>query len=155
MTNEMQQKPQLLSWLLKGIPVIAHHGTLETEVAGLSADSRATRPGDLFFALPGQHVDGHRFVAEALAQGAAAALVQTPGDWDGNWVVVPDSLEAMAIATANFYEHPAEALQLIAVTGSNGKTTCAFLIEALLQAAGKTPGLLSTIEYRGPGWSEP
>jgi len=155
MTKGMQRKPQPLSRLLKGIPVIAHHGNLEIEVAGLSADSRATRPGDLFFALPGQHADGHRFVADALAQGAPAALVQTPGDWDGNWVVVPDSLEAMAIATANFYEHPAEALQLIAVTGSNGKTTCAFLIEALLRTAGKTPGLLSTIEYRCPEWSEP
>ncbi len=131
------------------------HGSLEIEVTGLSADSNSTRPGDLFFALAGQHVDGHRFVPQAMERGAAAAIVQTPEAWGGNWVVVPDSLEAMARVTANFYEHPAEALKLIAVTGSNGKTTCAYLIEALLQAAGQRPGLLSTVEYRCPGWSEP
>ena len=150
MAAAMKPRRQPLSRLLKGIAVKSYHGTLEAEVTGLSANSKSTQPEDLFFALPGQHTDGHRFIPQALDRGAAAALVQSPGEWAGNWIAVADSLHAMATVTANFYDHPANAFQLIAVTGSNGKTTCTYLIEALLRAAGKTPGLLSTIEYRCP-----
>jgi len=148
-----QERP--LRELLEGVTVQASGGDLETPIKGLAIDSRFTGEGDLFIALPGQHVDGHDFIPQAIERGVAAIIVQSPGSWKGPWVSVPDSLDALARISANFYEHPARSLNLIAVTGSNGKTTCTYLIEAQLQAAGRVSGRLSTTEYHCPGWSQP
>lgn len=140
--------------LIKGVDAVRVQGSLDTPVRGLCADSRQARPGDLFFALPGEHTDGHRFIPAALQKGVSAVVAERPGDWGECWIQTPDCLEAMARISASYYGCPAERLNLIAITGSNGKSTCTYLTESLLREAGRKAGMLTTIEYRCPGWSE-
>jgi UDP-N-acetylmuramoyl-L-alanyl-D-glutamate--2,6-diaminopimelate ligase len=117
------------------------------EVRGLAYDSRAVEPGTLFFAIPGIHVDGHDYVPQAIDRGALAVVVEheLPG------VVVPQlvvarSRDALADAADTWYDHPSRKLQVIGITGTDGKTTTAFLAEAMLRAAGRRPGLVGTVE---------
>jgi UDP-N-acetylmuramoyl-L-alanyl-D-glutamate--2,6-diaminopimelate ligase len=117
-------------------------------------DSREVQPGDLFVALRGQRTDGHDYVQEAFKRGAAAALVEEPISGPA-WAVVPETLPALALAARGVYGAPAEQLELIGVTGSNGKTTTTYIIEALCSRAGRKVGLLGTTEYRWPGFSKP
>ena len=109
----------------------------DREIAEVRDDSRQVQAGDLFVALPGQSVDGHRFVADAAARGAAAAVVEHPVPLPQ----APDSFiqlqvksaaQALAILAANRYGRPADVLTLVGVTGTNGKTTTNFLVESIL-----------------------
>jgi UDP-N-acetylmuramoyl-L-alanyl-D-glutamate--2,6-diaminopimelate ligase len=150
----MEKKAKTLEQLLEGVTRKAIRGDSGVLITGVTDDSRAVKPGDLFIARRGEHVDSHLFVQNAFNQGAVAAIVEQEGPWSGVWVQVEDSLEAMAYVAANFYDKPARDLNMIAITGSNGKTTCAYLTEALLVAAGRVPGVLGTIEYRCPFWKE-
>ena len=126
-------------WLQEGDP----------EVTGLAIDSRQVRPGDLFFALRGEQTDGHRFVDAALAQGAAAAVVEEAVEaGPGAILQVPSARRALAVLADRFYGGPWRALRMVGVTGTNGKTTTAYLIHAILEAAGWQPGLIGTVEYR-------
>lgn len=126
------------------------------EIAHVCEDSRQLRPGDLFVALNGQTVDGHRFLANARAAGAAAAVVAHPQAGLGlPQLVVRDTALALAQIAASFYGNPADGLTLIGVTGTNGKTTTTTLIESMLDDAGMKPGLLGTIAYRWGGRSQP
>jgi UDP-N-acetylmuramyl-tripeptide synthetase len=119
------------------------------EIAEVRDDSRAVGPGDLFVALRGQTVDGHKYLGTAFAQGAAAALVEVKDPAvDGLQIVVPSTARALALVAANRYGRPAEAMKLIGVTGTNGKTTTTFLVEALLRASGARPGVIGTVSYR-------
>ena len=115
------------------------------EIGGLAYDNRAVEPGTLFFCVPGFTRDGHEFAADAVARGAAALVVARPVDAGVPEVQVEDVRAAMAIAAARFYGDPTARLPIVGVTGTNGKTTTAFLVRALLEAAGRRCGLLGTV----------
>ncbi len=123
-------------------------GRASVELTDLAYDTRAVRAGSLFFCVPGERFDGHEFAREAVAQGAVALVVERPLDLDVPQLVVEDARRAMAVAANEFFEHPSEALEVAGVTGTNGKTTTAYLLYAVLDAAGRRPGLLGTVETR-------
>jgi len=116
------------------------------EFTGLAYDTRAVGPGTLFFCVPGFTRDGHDFAAEALARGAVALVVQRPLNLDVPQIEVPSVRAAMAPAAAAFYGDPTADLQIVGVTGTNGKTTTAFLVRALLEADRRQTGLLGTVK---------
>jgi UDP-N-acetylmuramoyl-L-alanyl-D-glutamate--2,6-diaminopimelate ligase len=130
-------------------------GAPGTPVSGLSYDSRDVSEGDLFFCIVGTRSDGHAFAGTAVAAGAAALVVERPTGAGVPEIVVSDSRRAMPLIAGEFLDHPASKLAMLGVTGTNGKTTTAFLIESILRAAGKTPGLIGTIETRIAGESRP
>ena len=115
-------------------------------ITDLAYDSRAARPGTLFFCVSGLQRDGHAFAPEAVARGAAALVVERPLGLGVPEVVVPSVRAAMAPAAARFYGDPSAELRVIGVTGTNGKTTTAFLVRALTEAAGDGCGLLGTVK---------
>jgi UDP-N-acetylmuramoyl-L-alanyl-D-glutamate--2,6-diaminopimelate ligase len=116
------------------------------EITGLAYDSREVRAGDLFFCVSGFRSDGHRFAPEAVRAGAAALVVERPLDLGVPEVVVASARAAMAPAAARFYGDPASTLRVVGVTGTNGKTTTAYLVRALLEAVGEQCGLLGTVK---------
>jgi UDP-N-acetylmuramoyl-L-alanyl-D-glutamate--2,6-diaminopimelate ligase len=124
-------------------------------VRDLAYDARATGPGALFFCVPGMRADGHDFAPQAVANGAVALVVERPLRLDVPQLVVPDSRRAMAVAADEFFGRPTEELAVAGVTGTNGKTTTAFLLYAALAAAGRRPGLLGTVETRVDGERRP
>ena len=118
------------------------------EISDLAYDARRVGPGALFVCVPGNKADGHDFAVQAVAQGASALIVERPLDLPLPQLLVGDAREAMALAADAFFEHPTRELEVVGVTGTNGKTTTAFLLFAILAAAGRRPGLLGTIENR-------
>jgi UDP-N-acetylmuramoyl-L-alanyl-D-glutamate--2,6-diaminopimelate ligase len=122
-------------------------------VAGLDYDSRRVQPGWLFFAFAGARADGRQFAEAALASGALAVVSELPApeNFAGAWIEVEHGRRALALAARNFYRRPDERLGLTGVTGTNGKTTTSFLIDALLRSAGNTTALIGTIEYHVAG----
>src|SRR5438067_3837825 len=125
------------------------------EIGDLAYDARAAEPGSLFFCVPGSRADGHEFAADAVANGAVALVVERPVDLHVPQLVVPDVRRAMAPLAEEFFGRPSEELQVAGVTGTNGKTTTAFLLYSILAAAGRRPGLLGTIESRVGGERRP
>jgi UDP-N-acetylmuramoyl-L-alanyl-D-glutamate--2,6-diaminopimelate ligase len=123
-------------------------GRATVELSDLAYDARAVAPGALFFCIPGARFDGHEFAADAVDRGAVALAVERPLTLDVPQVVVDDARRAMAPAAAEFFGRPTEQLEVVGVTGTNGKTTTAFLLHAILDAAGRKPGLLGTVETR-------
>ncbi len=125
-------------------------GPADLDVTGLAYDSRQVAPGHVFFALRGAAADGHRFVPEALARGARTIVSEEelplPPEIAG--VVVDDSRLALALAAAAYYGDPTATIPVIGVTGTNGKTTITYLLEAILRAAGKQPMVIGTVNYR-------
>ncbi len=115
-------------------------------VTGLTFDNRLVGPGTLFFCVPGFTRDGHDFAPDAVARGAAALVVQRPLGLGVPEVVVEDVRAAMAVAGALFYGDPTASLRVAGITGTNGKTTTAFLTRALLERAGIRTGLLGTVK---------
>jgi UDP-N-acetylmuramoyl-L-alanyl-D-glutamate--2,6-diaminopimelate ligase len=115
------------------------------EITGLAYDNRAVTPGTLFFCVPGFTRDGHDFAAEAIARGAAALVVERSLNLGAPEVRVPSVRAAMAPAASVFYGDPTASLQTVGVTGTNGKTTTAFLVRALLEADNRQTGLLGTV----------
>ncbi|HTA34081.1 MAG TPA: UDP-N-acetylmuramoyl-L-alanyl-D-glutamate--2,6-diaminopimelate ligase [Solirubrobacteraceae bacterium] len=116
------------------------------EITGLAYDSRDVAPGDLFFCVSGFRSDGHEFAAEAVRAGAAALVVERRLDLGLPEVLVESARAAMAPAAASFYGDPARELRVVGVTGTNGKTTTAYLVRALLEATGTQCGLLGTVK---------
>jgi UDP-N-acetylmuramoyl-L-alanyl-D-glutamate--2,6-diaminopimelate ligase len=123
------------------------------EVTGLAYDSRVVEKDFLFFAFRGSRVDGAGFAQEAMARGACAVVseLQRPVDFAGTWIEAEHGRRALAVAARNFYKHPDERIHFTGVTGTNGKTTTAFLVDAILREAGFVTGLIGTIEYRLAG----
>src|SRR5215207_942054 len=121
------------------------------EITDLAYDARRVTPGALFVCIPGLKADGHDFAPQAVANGAAALIVERGLDPSVPQLVVGDAREAMALAADAFFEHPTRELEVVGVTGTNGKTTTAFLLFSILAAAGRRPGLLGTIENRVGG----
>ena len=121
-------------------------GAPAVDIAGLAYDNRAVGPRDLFFCVRGFTRDGHEFAPDAVARGAAGLVVDHLLDVDIPQVVVPDVRQAMAPAAAAFYGNPTATLDLVGVTGTNGKTTTAHLTRSLLEADGRRTGLLGTVK---------
>jgi UDP-N-acetylmuramoyl-L-alanyl-D-glutamate--2,6-diaminopimelate ligase len=115
------------------------------EISSLAYDNRVVAEGTLFFCVPGYTRDGHDFAADAVARGAAALVVERPLNLGAAEVQVPSVRAAMAPAAARFYGDPTARLETVGVTGTNGKTTTAFLVRALLEASGRQTGLLGTV----------
>src|SRR4051794_22200234 len=118
---------------------------LGVEITDLAYDTRTVSPGALFFCVPGTNADGHDLAAEAAARGAVGLVVERRLDLDVPQLVVPSVREAMGPAAAEFFGDPSRAVEVAAVTGTNGKTTTAFLLHAILAAAGRQPALLTNI----------
>jgi UDP-N-acetylmuramoyl-L-alanyl-D-glutamate--2,6-diaminopimelate ligase len=124
------------------------------EIRQVACDSRKVQPRALFFALHGAKADGNEFIRDAVSRGAAAIASEEPAPAaipsSVVWIQVSEARKALAVAAANFFGHPAEALQLVAVTGTNGKTTTTSLIDAIVKASGAKTGLFGTIAYHTP-----
>jgi UDP-N-acetylmuramoyl-L-alanyl-D-glutamate--2,6-diaminopimelate ligase len=124
----------------------------DPEVTRVTGDSREVVPGAVFFALPGATRDGHDFIAEAARRGAVAVVAERAvPSANAALLLAPSTRRAMAIAAANFHGRPADGLLLAGVTGTNGKTTVAWLVEACARAAGVPAALLGTVAHRWPG----
>lgn len=117
-------------------------------VSGVSYDSRKVAPGDLFFCIPGTVTDGHSFAPVAVEAGASALCVQRPLEIEIPQLVVKEVRNAMPRVAARFFDEPAGELTLLGVTGTNGKTTTAFLLDSILRADGRQTGLIGTIHTR-------
>src|SRR2546421_7095745 len=118
------------------------------EIGDLAYDARAAGPGALFFCVPGSRADGHDFAAQAVERGAVALVVERRLQLEVPQLVVPDARAAMPRAAVAFFGDPTLELQVAGVTGTSGKTTTAFLLYAILAAAGRRPGLVGTVETR-------
>ena len=130
-----------LDRIIAGAPA----GAGDLLITGLAYDNRVAEPGTLFFCVPGFTRDGHEFAPDAIARGAVALVVERPLDLDTPQVRVPSVRAAMAPAAAAFYNDPTARLTTVGVTGTNGKTTTAFLVRALLEAHKRQTGLLGTV----------
>lgn len=139
-----------LSQLLKNCSVQQVRGSVELDVTGLHYDSRQVRPGDAFFALRGAVSDGHRFIAGAVANGAVVVFCEElpVGIESVPVVLVDNSRQVMAMAAAELFGNPTREMQVVGVTGTNGKTTITYLLEAILSHAGLEPAVIGTINYR-------
>ena len=143
--------------IIQGIDCLSLSGSLETELSGITCESRAVQSGSLFIAVRGAAVDGHRFIGSALEKGAAAILCEEDVTVPEGIVRirVADSRNALALAAANFYGNPSAKLELVGITGTNGKTTTVTLLYNLFRGLGYNCGLLSTIaNYVGDRRSE-
>jgi UDP-N-acetylmuramoyl-L-alanyl-D-glutamate--2,6-diaminopimelate ligase len=143
-----------LARLLDGIDGARVRGDAAVTIAEVRDDSRKVGRGDLFIAVPGSAVDGRRFLADAVAQGAAALVLEgePPAElaFSGTVAVVPSARAALGVIARNRFRAAAN-LDLSAVTGTNGKTTTTYIVESMLRAAGFSPGVVGTVSYRGPG----
>jgi UDP-N-acetylmuramoyl-L-alanyl-D-glutamate--2,6-diaminopimelate ligase len=136
--------------LVNGLQGVRVKGNFSTEISDLAYDSRKVTPGALFFALPGEHVDGGEFIGQALERGAHAVAVPEGARVAGQGVLVEasDVRRAMAQIAGRFFGEPSRELVLIGVTGTNGKTSFTYLMESILQQAGFKPGVIGTVSYR-------
>jgi len=139
-----------LATLLQAITPLKVDGASEMEIQGLYYDSRQVVPGGLFFALKGVAADGHRFIGSALQAGAVAVVAEDEGPVPSGVtrVIVADARHAMSRMAAAFYGNPTAHLPLVGITGTNGKTTTTYLLEAILEEAGKPTAVLGTVNYR-------
>lgn len=136
--------------LIEKLPQTESHGDTTISISSLTCDSRAVQPGSLFFALRGSQVDGHNYIEKAVAAGAAAIILEDTAYAPAEipWVRVSDGRSTMGQVAALFNGDPTAAIPLIGITGTNGKTTTTYLIEAILAAAGQPAAVLGTISYR-------
>ncbi len=141
---------RLLSELIVGVPV-AHLIGDDVEIFDMTIDSREARPLSLFCAVVGKNFDGHDYVEQALTRGAAAILVSRPIDVSVPQIVVPSVRVAVGLVAAALFNNPSHDLDLVGVTGTNGKTTVSYLVEAVLAGAGRRAGLIGTIETKDGG----
>ena len=133
-----------LETLLEGVPVLDATADLNQEITGVSYDSRQVKPGELFVAMAGFAADGHRFIPQAMAAGAAAVLCQEPPEVGVPFVRTGNSRRALAVVGANFFGHPSRGMTMVGITGTNGKTTTTYLLKAILEARGEKVGLIGT-----------
>ena len=143
-----------LTEVFHGVEKVLPVSAKTLEIRQVACDSRKVQPGALFFALHGTKADGNAFIQDAIKRGAAAIASeeQSPETLPPglSWIQVHEARKALAIAAANFFGHPANALQLVAVTGTNGKTTTASVVDAIVKASGAKTGLFGTIAYHTP-----
>lgn len=137
-----------LSELINVLPNKRIIGNQDTSVHGIAYDSRQVVKNFIFVAIKGQHLDGARFVPDAVKKGASAVLVEEAVSTHATQIIVPDVREAMAKLSAAFYGEPSKHMTLIGVTGTNGKTTITYLVESILKNAGFYAGVVGTVNYR-------
>ncbi len=138
--------------LLDGAEVLFARGN--PAVSGVEYDSRRVAPGTVFVAIRGEKTDGNRFIDAAIRAGAVAVVTDSAAEQprdDIAWAQVPHGRRALARLSANFYKRPAERIEITGITGTNGKTTTSFLVEAMLTAAGRKSALVGTVEYHVTG----
>lgn len=133
-----------------GAPVSADFD-VNPVIGSIHYDSREVMPGGLFVAIPGFKVDGHDFVKNAVERGAVAVVAEKSVNIPAAVIPVSNSRKAMAAVSAAFFDHPSEALTVVGITGTNGKTTVTYLVESVLKAAGHRVGVIGTVNYRYPG----
>ncbi len=146
----------LLAELLRAYPPRRTAGRVDVPVTGLRHDSRTVGLGDVFFALSGSKTDGNRYAREALAKGAVAVVSELeppppPATLPGAWIQVSDAAETMGRYADAFFRHPSGTMVVVGVTGTNGKTTTTYLLEAAVETAGGRAGVAGTIDYRLAG----
>ena len=146
-----------LAAVLRGVEgAVLSGGAATARVDEVRDDSRLVRVGDLFVAAPGPVQDGRSFIADAAARGATVVVTEAPAptDFQGVVVTVPSARHALGLIAANRFG-AADKLSLYAVTGTNGKTTTSYLVEGMLRAAGRVPGVIGTVGYRSsaPGFA--
>ena len=142
--------------LLDGVEFLSQSGN--PDVTGVEYDSRRVKPGYAFIAMRGETSDGNRFIDQAIRAGAVAIVTDSPTENPREgvaWALVPHGRRALARISANFYKRPAERIAITGITGTNGKSTTAFLIESILTAAGRKSALIGTIEYHVAGRTYP
>ena len=143
-----------LSELLRGVAAVIPAGAADLEIRQVACDSRKAQPQSLFFALRGAKLDGNEYAREAVSRGAVAIVSETaaPSAMPGTvvWIQAQELRKSLATTAANFFRHPANALQLVAVTGTNGKTTTSSVVDAIVKAAKAKTGLFGTIAYHTP-----
>ncbi len=144
----VQSPPIELEILSQAIRPARSVNAAPADVTDLAYDARRVVPGALFVCVPGFRADGHDFASEAVERGAVALVVERELDLPVPQLVVGDARAAMGLAADAFFGHPTRELEVVGVTGTNGKTTTAFLLFAILAAAGRRPGLLGTVESR-------
>src|SRR5262252_3009003 len=138
--------------LLDGVEFLSQNGN--PDVTGVEYDSRRVKPGCVFVAMRGESSDGNRFIDQAIQAGAVAVVTDSSAETPREgiaWVQVPHGRRALARISENFYKRPAERIAITGITGTNGKSTTAFLIESILTAAGRKSALIGTIEYHVAG----
>ena len=138
--------------VLDGAEVLASSG--DPGVSSVEYDSRRVKPGCVFVAMRGETSDGNRFIDQAIQAGAVAVVTDSAAEKQRAnvaWALVPHGRRALARVSANFYKKPAEKIATTGITGTNGKSTTAFLVEAILTAAGRKSALIGTIEYHVAG----
>ena len=141
-----------LQQVLDGAEILARSG--DPGVSSVEYDSRRVKPGCVFVAMRGESSDGNRFIDQAVSAGAVAVVTDSAAETPRAgvaWAVVPNGRRALARVSANFYKKPAERIAVTGITGTNGKSTTAFLVEAILAAAGRKSALIGTIEYHVAG----
>jgi len=133
-------------------------GDPDLEISSINYDSRLVQQGSLFVALKGHLKDGHDFISNAVSKGAVAVISELPTPLDLGRVTnpvamiqVPDSRRALSQLAVRFFDAPFNHMSLVGITGTNGKTTTSYLLESMLAAAGKRPGVIGTINYRFSG----
>jgi len=139
--------------LVRGLDIIDMRGTKDIAVQGIAYHSHSVRSGDLFVAIQGEEADGHLFVGDAIKRGARSVVVSKHmADLQGvSQVVVKDTRAALAMLSSVYYGEPSKNLTLVGITGTNGKTTCSYLIESIIKASGGNPAVIGTINYRYGG----
>lgn len=150
-TTPVSMPSGTLRELLASLPHARVEGNLDVPVSGVTYRSSDAGPGSLFFAVKGEHRDGHDFAAEAVANGAAVVVVERPLGTGAVEVIVPSVRESMGTVSGSFYRHPSDAMLVIGVTGTNGKTTTTYLLERVVRAAGMVPGMIGTTGVRIDG----
>ena len=138
--------------LLDGAEILAQSGN--PAISGMEYDSRRVAPGDVFVAMQGDSSDGNKFIDKAMAAGAVAIVSDSSSEKPREglaWAQVSHGRRALARLSENFYKHPARRLAVTGITGTNGKSTTAFLVESILSAVGRKSALIGTIEYHVAG----
>src|ERR1700744_4030695 len=154
--------PVNLNETLRGAEVLRRMGE-DVLIRGVEYDSRRVQPGSLFVAMQGESTDGNRYIEQAVARGAVAVITDSAAAFEATangplqvaLVEVPHGRRALATLAANVFGHPERRIWLSGVTGTNGKTTTAYLLDQLLRAAGRSTALIGTIEYRIAGEVRP
>jgi UDP-N-acetylmuramoyl-L-alanyl-D-glutamate--2,6-diaminopimelate ligase len=139
-----------LAEIIKTVKPLTVEGSLDQEITGITYDSRRVMPGNMFVAFRGERTDGHRFVEAAIDRGAAAVVMERDTGYSprATRIKVSDARRSMAQVSAQFYHHPSHSLKVVGITGTNGKTTTAFMVRAIMETAGFPCGLLGTVQYQ-------
>jgi UDP-N-acetylmuramoyl-L-alanyl-D-glutamate--2,6-diaminopimelate ligase len=138
--------------VLVDVPVLNLFGNKEENIKGITYSSRLVEQGFLFVAMKGVKTDGLNFIAESLERGAVAVLSdrEKPEEFTSTWIEVCNARVALSLCAANFYDYPSSEIEVVGITGTKGKTTVTYILEEILKTAGYQPGVLGTINYRGP-----